>query len=120
MRRRVDIEPNHAELIELLRENPLGRNLDLVTFMNELMETKALYTYFIDGEWGSGKTIFVKQLVVLMELINELCSEESEDGSQLKNSLEDAPDLNSLIAEISEKPGEEPRNKSLYPVYYNA
>jgi len=61
-------ELNDAALLETLISNAIGRNQQLDTFMGLLNSINKNAVLTIDGGWGSGKTIFVRQLNFLSTL----------------------------------------------------
>lgn len=91
------------ELLKLIRINAINRNELLNTFIQLLNSTNANTYFSIDGRWGSGKTVFIRQL----EILNYL-------------SL-DAPTSQSLLTEgeLNERTLEDFQNKYL-AYYYNA
>ncbi len=60
-----DKEYDPDTLRQLLVDNAVGRNTQLDTFMGLLNSIKHSTFIAIDGKWGSGKTVFVKQLEYL-------------------------------------------------------
>lgn len=50
------------KILETLRKDPIGRNQQLNTFIDLLNSINKNSILTIDGEWGSGKTVFVKQI----------------------------------------------------------
>ena len=56
---------NDQKILDTLKNNPLGRNQQLDTFIGLLNSINKNAILSIDGEWGSGKTFFVKQLEYL-------------------------------------------------------
>jgi hypothetical protein len=74
--KRVDINPDENELIELLKKDSLGRNKDISSLVSLIDSVDGGYSFFIDGRWGSGKTFFVKQAKIVLESLNDnLCTE---------------------------------------------
>lgn len=55
------------ELLTLLKANSIGRNNQLSILMKFLNSFDKNTTLSIDGRWGSGKTVFVRQLKILNE-----------------------------------------------------
>lgn len=90
-------EPSEELLLELLLNNPLGRNDALCRFMHMLDNIPEGKTIAINGKWGSGKTFFVKQLVMLINAQNTLRSEES-TNFKLKKLLENIKYCKDCIA----------------------
>lgn len=62
--------PTEENLIQALSEDLLKRNKDLVHFYNLLLAQEVASSIAIDGRWGSGKTFFVKQSMLLINAKN--------------------------------------------------
>jgi hypothetical protein len=60
-----DKEYSAAVIQQMLLENVIDRNKELNTFMGLLNSVKYNTFIAIDGRWGSGKSVFVKQLEYL-------------------------------------------------------
>ena len=68
--KRADIIPDEETVIALIRKDQIDRNSDLVDFAGILKAIEGSFSIFLDAEWGSGKTIFVKQLECLLSAAN--------------------------------------------------
>lgn len=55
-------------LLQTMNEDLLDRNKDLKNFCNLLQHQQGMSSIAIDGRWGSGKTFFVKQCALLLNL----------------------------------------------------
>ena len=122
--KKIDKDPTHKELIDLIVANPIGRNADLVSMTETIFSTEGGMTYFLDGDWGSGKTFFVKQLKIVLEALNP----NTENDDEMLRVL-DSPEIAELQgckdgeAGSSESGcGEAGSRQSLpyLPIYYNA
>lgn len=67
-------EFNNNDLLISLQKNPIGRNQQLDTFVGLLNSIEKNAVLTIDGAWGSGKTVFVRQLEYLNKLNTEKIS----------------------------------------------
>ena len=103
--RRIDAVPDRNVLVKCMRDDWLGRNTDLIEFAGILDSLEGGFSLFLDAEWGSGKTFFVKQLICLLEESNPFIGSPG-DLSDLM--AEDAP-----LTRFSSLDG-------YLPVYYNA
>lgn len=65
-----ELMPTEENLIQALNEDILQRNKDLVHFYNLLMAQETAGAIAIDGRWGSGKTFFVKQSLLMINAKN--------------------------------------------------
>ena len=61
---------NNEHIIETLITDSLSRNTMLINFMKMLAANSANEIFAINGNWGTGKTFFVKQLELLINFIN--------------------------------------------------
>lgn len=62
----IDVFQEHelddAKILNMLTKDPIERNQQLNTFIGLLNSINKNKTLTIDGEWGSGKTVFVRQI----------------------------------------------------------
>ena len=65
------LKPTEENALELLRANPILRNQYVFRFAKMLsyMEDDC-YSIALNGDWGSGKTFFVKQVKLLLDAAN--------------------------------------------------
>ena len=63
--------PTEENVLELLKRNPIGRTEDVLRFVELLSNMEdACYSIALNGEWGSGKTFFVKQVKLILDAQN--------------------------------------------------
>lgn len=67
-----ELIPTEENLIQALRKDLLKRNKDLVRFYDLLSAQEGASSIAIDGRWGSGKTFFVKQSMLLINAKNPM------------------------------------------------
>lgn len=103
--KRTDIIPNENALVDLLQKDQIGRNSDLADFAGILKAVEGSFSIFLDAEWGSGKTIFVKQLECLLSAANPQVKSLASTEGLLTNA--------SALTAFNEL-------DSFLPVYYNA
>lgn len=103
--RRIDSAPTRDILVKLLHNDALGRNGDLAEFAGILKSIEGGFSLFVDADWGSGKTFFVRQVACILEEVNPFLESHGDLDGLLDNNCELAPytELNSFL-----------------PVYYNA
>lgn len=63
--RKNDLEPNEENLKKSIELNYVNRNQKLANFIRLLNSINENYAISLDGEWGSGKTFFILQLLYL-------------------------------------------------------
>lgn len=122
--RRTDKEPTQSELVSLIVENPIGRSADLASMAETMLSTEGGMTYFLDGDWGSGKTFFVKQLKVVLEALNP-----NIDNDDMVQRALGVPEIAALQSHIVSNGGcdagahgecEAFQSPPYLPIYYNA
>ena len=63
--------PTEENALELLKANPIGRTEDVLRFIELLSNMEDIcYSVALNGEWGSGKTFFVKQVKLILDTYN--------------------------------------------------
>lgn len=79
--RAYDLKPTNENLLKTYVENTIGRNEDLFRFVSILNSIEDGCSIALDGNWGSGKTFFVKQVKMLLDAHNSFngCNDESRD-----------------------------------------
>lgn len=102
------LQPTSDVLVELLKNDTLSRNHYLAHFLKMIWAAEGCYSIALDGRWGSGKTFFIKQSQLIIDLYNRNYDYDSNDTGQLKKIFEEyfgnnKPDLSDII-----------------PVYYDA
>lgn len=65
------LKPTEENMLELLRTNPIQRNPYVFRFAEMLSHMEDdCYSIALNGDWGSGKTFFVKQVKLLLDAAN--------------------------------------------------
>lgn len=105
MLRRTNYNPSDDELLELMDRNSLNRNLDIASMLHLLMNIDDGLSIFLDGDWGSGKSYFVKSLKIVIDNLN------SSQGTIPKA-------IEGIIADAFT--GETTWRCDYLPIYYNA
>ena len=102
--KRVNAELTDEQLIELIANDPIGRNQEIADFLALIDKVEGGYSFFLNASWGDGKTVFVKQTALALAVLNE--------------NLQATEEANRAIAdtEIAGVDLSEP----YMPVYYNA
>lgn len=70
MKLRITTEPDDDKLIQLIKDDPIGRNDELCYFIQLLDSSTEGLSVFLNGPWGCGKSYFVRQAELLLRLIN--------------------------------------------------
>lgn len=103
-----ELIPTEENLIQALEKDLLKRNKDLVRFYDLLLAQESASSIAIDGRWGSGKTFFVKQSMLLINAKNPVSNMDEEKKASIVYALP-----------FSKQPEEVPENYNV-AVYYDA
>lgn len=100
--------PTDENLLLTIKEDALDRNAELNSFCHLLSTQNSMNSIVLDGRWGSGKTFFVKQSVLLLNANNSLSNI---DRNLAQSILEITKKLNSF---------DELHDNQLLAVYFDA
>lgn len=78
------LKPTDENAIDLLQKNPIGRNRNVFRFISLLSQIDDSCTIAINGEWGSGKTFFVRQVKLILDAFNESSPMEKNTRAMIK------------------------------------
>ena len=80
-----ELKLNDKVIYELFEKDLIGRNKSVIKFINYLNAINTNCSIAIDGKWGSGKTIFVKECQMIINQLNDFIpSNEEIDNNKLK------------------------------------
>lgn len=103
--KRISAELSDDQIIELLSNDPIGRNQEIAEFLQLLNKIEEGYSFFLNAAWGDGKTVFVKQAALALRVFNENLKSNDEEQKAIRN----APSISGVnMAE------------PYMPVYYNS
>lgn len=86
--RRYDLQPTSENLYSTYKDDAIGRNIDIYRFLNLLNSIDYGCSIALEGNWGSGKTFFVRQTKMLLDACNSnIKVDEMENRTGLSNSL---------------------------------
>ncbi len=74
------ITPTDKNALELLRIDPINRNNSVFRFIKLIDTVEGGCSIALNGEWGSGKTMFVKQVKLVMDFKNPHFDRSKADG----------------------------------------
>ena len=106
---KIEIKPTTENVIEMLDKNAIGRNQYISAFLEMLDNIDDNFTIFINGDWGTGKTFFVKQVYTLLTYYNQYINNE------VKNFR---PKIENILKQNEFK--DLKLEKNFVPIYYNA
>ena len=66
----IELLPTDKNILNTLVEYPFNRNEEISSFLELLTTIEGHFVISIDGQWGSGKTFFVKQCELILNSIN--------------------------------------------------
>lgn len=78
-----ELIPTEENLIHTLEKDLLKRNKDLVRFYDLILAQEGASSIAIDGRWGSGKTFFVKQSMLLINAKNPMSDMDDEKKASI-------------------------------------
>ena len=67
--KQYNIEPTDENILAALRQDVTGRNASLTPFL-EIIDHSFVSTLALNGDWGSGKTFFIKQAMMLLQWVD--------------------------------------------------
>ena len=82
-----ELIPTEENLIHTLDKDLLKRNKDLVRFYDLILVQEGASSIAIDGRWGSGKTFFVKQSMLLINAKNPMSDMDDEKKASIVSAL---------------------------------
>lgn len=81
-----DLKPTFENLFDTYNKNVIGRNADIFRFTEILDSIEDGCSIALDGNWGSGKTFFVKQVKMVMDAHNRFINN---NGNNMINEIVD-------------------------------
>lgn len=78
-----ELIPTEDNLLQALKKDLLKRNKDLVRFYDLILAQEGACSIAIDGRWGSGKTFFVKQSMLLINAKNPMSDMDEEKRANI-------------------------------------
>ena len=86
---KFDLNPTEENVKETYLKDAIGRNDDVFIFANTLNNIDTNCSIALDGDWGSGKTFFVKQVKLLLDACNPNVEMDEEVRTDICNFLDD-------------------------------
>ena len=87
--KKYDLKPTYENLLNTYIYDSIGRDLDISYFVNILNSIDDSYSIALDGNWGSGKTFFVKQVKMVMDAHNKFIKKGKDiDTSNIKKTYD--------------------------------
>ena len=67
----IELAPTIENILQTLSDDVLKRNEDVIHFYKLLYSLGGYSAIALDGQWGSGKTFFVNQVILLAKALNK-------------------------------------------------
>lgn len=111
--KKYDLELTFNNIKETIINDPIGRRSYLFNFLKLLDAIDTETSISLDGDWGSGKTFFVKQAILCLQLTNKYLKDFYTD-EEIFPSQKDCDDIKQVLGK------QVLHDRSLIPVYFNA
>ena len=85
--KRSELLPTHNNLINTYCNDSIGRNEEIYHFVRIINSIDGSYSVALNGNWGSGKTFFVKQTQMIFDTYNPFTQMESELDGESKQKV---------------------------------
>lgn len=83
--RSFELQPIPENILNTFEKDLIGRNVDILHFLELLNSLESGSSIALDGRWGAGKTFFVKQVKMVMDTFNDhVTSEYSRESERIK------------------------------------
>lgn len=82
-----ELKPTRTNLIGTLSDDTIGRNIELARFLSILNHIHTCCSIALDGKWGCGKTFFVKQAQMILEVDNENALDIYDDFTEIRKCI---------------------------------
>lgn len=82
--KRTALDPTFKNILETIKENRLGKNEDIVSFIKMMKNTEGAFNIALDGGWGTGKTFFIKQTKMAMDFLSGQYKEDYDPEEQIE------------------------------------
>lgn len=108
--KKIDLQETNDNLLNMLEKDSINRNEEIIDFIETLDFISENTSISINGDWGTGKTFFIKQVILLLKYYNKnQRSMISECSDKIKKIVEQRKEFKDLSLE-----------NNFVPVYYNA
>lgn len=98
------LKPTNENILELFQNNITGRTETVFQLIDLLNSIDECCTIAVNGEWGSGKTFFIKQVKMALDCINGFSTMGDNERDEIKQYF----------------PKEYPSNQTYTTVYYDS
>lgn len=103
----TELKPTNENIIRTIKDNVLGRNDTIKNFIKILYSMSEQNIISLNGDWGTGKTFFVMQIIEIIKCLS------IENYRIDENILEFVKKIENELENIDTK-------NQIYPIYFNA
>lgn len=83
--RSFELQPTPENVLNTFEENLIGRNIDILRFIDLLNSLEFGCSIALDARWGAGKTFFIKQVKMVLDTFNNhITSEFAQESARIK------------------------------------
>ena len=82
----IELLPTDENILDTIYKDPFNRNIEIESFLKMLTTIEGHFSISIDGKWGSGKTFFIKQCEMVLNVLDDENSLDSEKSSKIFHS----------------------------------
>ena len=93
----LELKPTKENLLNMFLQDSIGRNEEIFYFIDLLNSINTNYAISLDGEWGSGKTFFIKQVKMVLDSYNNINELTQEDITKIHNEIDKMKRVNGEI-----------------------
>ncbi len=104
------LEPNAENILKAFCHDSISRSENVINFCSFLNSIDGCFAIALNGQWGSGKTFFVRQTKLLLDYTNQFTDLGEETRTALDRYLQSKSELNNMLD----------RKNPQATVYYNA
>ncbi len=84
----INLIDDDENIKETIINDSIGRNAELVSFIQLLMGVENSCSIALDGKWGTGKTFFVKQVKMVLDSLNTHNPRKEQFAEEIKKHYE--------------------------------
>ena len=103
----TELKPTRDNIIKTLKSDVLERNKAVKNFIKIIYSMSEQNIISLNGEWGAGKTFFIKQVEELIKCL-------SFDNYEIDE------EISTIVKELEEELKEIDVENQIFPIYYNA
>lgn len=108
--KKIDLQETNENLLDMLEKDSINRNGEIVDFIEMLDFIDENTSISVNGDWGTGKTFFIKQVILLLKYYNE---NQRNMISKYSDKIKEIVEQKKEFKELSVK-------NNFVPSYYNA